>query len=67
MAKKTDKSGPIQIDMDADGCGFWVPIDGLTEEARPNEWWACAIPDAEHHGRDHVLVRHKREDAHRNR
>jgi len=45
---------------DAEGCGFWLPIDGAPIEAAPDEWWSCVIPDAEHRGRDCVLVRRKR-------
>lgn len=43
---------------DTDGCGTWFSDNGKVE-AEPAEWWSCVIPDAEHHGRDHVLVRRK--------
>ena len=62
MTDRVDGRTGIRIDPNAEGCGFWLPIDGATIEARPEEWWACAIPDAEHHDRDHVLIRRRRGD-----
>jgi hypothetical protein len=46
---------------DEDGCGFWLPSeDDDRLSAAPAEWWSCVIPDTEHSGRDHVLVRRVR-------
>lgn len=38
------------------GCGFWLSVDGKYPGAAPESWFECAIPDADHAGRDHVLV-----------